>query len=340
MTIGEGEPHARPDPPGPSATAEHLRRAVWSANAESARATRVAHEAGFGLSRDSIELIELRRRVLSIADTLDRGDSTHIIEHPASAAGASSHRHGSLHGTAEPGHGPTFRSVPRLDTAAVRTADPVPIPASTTPLGGHHTGGRTERKGTGRGVALAEGGNVSLYEQAPNLTAVAVGLGWDVRATAGTDFDLDASALATGPDRKVLSDRHFVFYNNLRSPEGSIEHTGDNRTGEGEGDDEVINVDLAATPPTITNILFPVSIHDAHARQQSFGQVRNAFIRIVDRATGAELARYDLTEDACCETAMVFGELYRHGDEWRFRASGRGYASGLAGIARDHGVDI
>ncbi|QBS41380.1 TerD family protein [Nocardia sp. CS682] len=189
-------------------------------------------------------------------------------------------------------------------------------------------------------VTLAKGGNVSLSKQAANLTKVAVGLGWDVRTTTGADYDLDASALATGPDLKVLSDQHFVFYNNLRSPEGSIEHTGDNLTGEGEGDDEVINVDLAATPPTITNIFFPVSIHDADARSQSFGQIRNAFIRVVDASTGIELARYDLTEDASTETAMIFGELYRHGNEWKFRAIGQGYASGLAGIARDYGVHI
>ncbi|MFF3222474.1 TerD family protein [Nocardia suismassiliense] len=189
-------------------------------------------------------------------------------------------------------------------------------------------------------VTLAKGGNVSLSKQAANLTKVAVGLGWDVRTTTGADYDLDASALATGPDLKVLSDQHFIFYNNLRSPEGSIEHTGDNLTGEGEGDDEVINVDLAATPPTITNIFFPVSIHDADARSQSFGQIRNAFIRVVDASTGIELARYDLTEDASTETAMIFGELYRHSNEWKFRAIGQGYASGLAGIARDYGVHI
>ncbi|AVH22234.1 TerD family protein [Nocardia cyriacigeorgica] len=189
-------------------------------------------------------------------------------------------------------------------------------------------------------VTLAKGGNVSLSKQAPNLTKVTVGLGWDVRTSTGADYDLDASALATGPDLKVLSDQHFVFYNNLRSPEGSIEHTGDNLTGEGDGDDEVINVDLAATPPTITNIFFPVSIHEADTRRQSFGQVRNAYIRVVDSTTGSELARYDLSEDASTETAMVFGELYRHNGEWKFRAIGQGYASGLAGIARDYGVNI
>ncbi|MET7771546.1 TerD family protein [Nocardia sp. NPDC005366] len=189
-------------------------------------------------------------------------------------------------------------------------------------------------------VTLAKGGNVSLSKQAPNLTKVTVGLGWDTRTTTGADYDLDASALATGSNLKVLSDQHFVFYNNLRSPEGTIEHTGDNLTGEGEGDDESINIDLAATPPTITNIFFPVSIHDADARGQSFGQIRNAFIRVVDSVSGSELARYDLTEDASTETAMIFGELYRHGAEWKFRAIGQGYASGLAGIARDYGVNI
>ena len=190
------------------------------------------------------------------------------------------------------------------------------------------------------GVSLTKGGNVSLTKEAPNLTAVAVGLGWDIRTTTGADFDLDASAIATGEDKKVLSDKHFVFFNNLRSPEGSIEHTGDNLTGEGEGDDEVINVDLVATPPSITNIFFPVSIYDADGRSQSFGQVQNAFIRVVDRSNGKELARYDLSEDASTETAMVFGELYRNGAEWKFRAIGQGYASGLAGIARDYGVNV
>ncbi|WP_407444613.1 TerD family protein [Rhodococcus sp. (in: high G+C Gram-positive bacteria)] len=190
------------------------------------------------------------------------------------------------------------------------------------------------------GVSLAKGGNVSLSKEAPNLTAVTVGLGWDVRATTGADFDLVASALVTGANGKVLSDQHFVFYNNLRSPDGSIEHTGDNLTGEGEGDDESINVDLVAVPAEVQSVVFPVSIHDADARGQSFGQVRNAFIRVVDRSNDRELARYDLSEDASSETAMVFGELYRRGTEWKFRAIGQGYASGLAGIARDYGVNI
>ena len=190
------------------------------------------------------------------------------------------------------------------------------------------------------GVSLSKGGNVSLTKEAPNLTAVSVGLGWDIRTTTGTDFDLDASAIAAGTDKKVLSDKHFIFFNNLTSPDGSIEHLGDNLTGEGDGDDEVIIVDLGAIPPTITNIFFPVSIYDGDARGQTFGQVRNAFIRIVDRSNGSELARYDLSEDASTETAMVFGELYRNGAEWKFRAVGQGYASGLAGIARDYGIEL
>jgi len=190
------------------------------------------------------------------------------------------------------------------------------------------------------GVSLSKGGNVSLSKAAPNLTAVSVGLGWDVRATTGADFDLDASALLVGADGKVLSDAHFVFFNNLKSPDGSVEHTGDNLTGEGEGDDETINVDLAGVAPQVERVVFPVSIYDAVNRGQSFGQVRNAYIRVVNRADGSELARYDLSEDASTETAMVFGELYRYNAEWKFRAIGQGYASGLHGIAQDFGVNV
>ncbi len=192
------------------------------------------------------------------------------------------------------------------------------------------------------GVSLSKGGNVSLTKQAgpAGLSAVTVGLGWDVRTTTGTDFDLDASAIGAKADGKVLSDQHFVFYGNLKSPEGSIEHTGDNLTGQGEGDDEQIKVNLAAVPADVDKIAFPVSIYEADQRSQSFGQVRNAFIRVVNQSNNEELARYDLSEDASTETAMVFGELYRHGSEWKFRAVGQGYASGLRGIAQDFGVNV
>ena len=189
-------------------------------------------------------------------------------------------------------------------------------------------------------VTLSKGGNVSLSKEAPGLTAVTVGLGWDVRSTSGADYDLDASALLCGANGKVLSDDNFVFFNNLKSPDGSVVHLGDNLTGGGDGDDEQINVNLAAVPATVDKIVFPVSIYEAEARSQSFGQVRNAFIRVVNQASGAELARYDLTEDASTETAMLFGELYRSGAEWKFRAIGQGYASGLRGIALDFGVSV
>lgn len=190
------------------------------------------------------------------------------------------------------------------------------------------------------GVSLTKGGNVSLTKAAPGLTAVNVGLGWDVRTTTGADFDLDASALLLGADGKVLSDQHFVFFNNLKSPDGTVEHTGDNLTGEGEGDDEMIKVNLAGVAPEVDKIVFPVSIHDADARGQSFGQITNAFIRVVNAADNNELTRYDLSEDYSTETALVFGELYRNGAEWKFRAVGQGYASGLAGIAKDYGVNV
>jgi tellurium resistance protein TerD len=189
-------------------------------------------------------------------------------------------------------------------------------------------------------VSLTKGGNVSLTKEAPGLTAVLVGLGWDARTTTGTDFDLDASAIMLKADGKVVSDSHFIFFNNKVSPEGSVEHTGDNTTGEGDGDDEAIKVNLATVPAEVDKVVFPVSIYEAESRSQGFGQVRNAFIRIVNQAGGGEIARYDLTEDASTETAMVFGELYRNGAEWKFRAVGQGYASGLAGIARDYGVSV
>ena len=190
------------------------------------------------------------------------------------------------------------------------------------------------------GVSLSKGGNVSLTKEAPGLTAVIVGLGWDVRTTTGTDFDLDASALLLNAAGKVASDANFVFFNNLKSADGSVEHTGDNLTGEGEGDDESILIDLSKVPAGCDKIVFPVSIHDADNRGQTFGQVSNAFIRVVNQADGQELARYDLSEDASTETAMIFGEVYRYQGEWKFRAVGQGYASGLRGIALDFGVNV
>jgi len=180
------------------------------------------------------------------------------------------------------------------------------------------------------GVTLAKGGNVSLSKAAPNLTAVQIGLGWQARATTGADFDLDASALLCSGGR-VLGDEYFVFYNNLKSPEGSVQHM---------EDDEVVKVNLTMVPPQVDKIVFPVSIYDAESRLQSFGQVRNAYIRVLNQADGQELARYDLTEDASTETAMIFGELYRYNNEWKFRAVGQGYASGLRGIALDFGVNV
>ncbi len=190
-------------------------------------------------------------------------------------------------------------------------------------------------------VVLSKGGNVSLTKEAgaAGLSAVVVGLGWDVRTTTGVDYDLDASALLCGADGKVLSDNHFVFYNNLTSPDGAVEHTGDNRTGEGEGDDEQIKVNLALLGPEVQKIVIPVSIDDADTRGQNFGQVSNAFIRVVNQANDSELARFDLSEDASTETAMIYGELYRNGAEWKFRAVGQGYASGLRGIVKDFGIN-
>ncbi|MER5865736.1 TerD family protein [Kitasatospora sp. NPDC002040] len=189
-------------------------------------------------------------------------------------------------------------------------------------------------------VSLSKGGNVSLTKEAPGLTAVNVGLGWDVRTTTGAEFDLDASAIVLNEEGKVLSAGHFVFFNNTSSPDSTVVHTGDNRSGEGAGDDEVIKVNLAGLPPEAARITFPVSIYDGNARGQSFGQVRNAYIRVLNQAGEAEIARYDLSEDAATETAMIFGELYRNGAEWKFRAIGQGYASGLAGIAQDFGVSV
>ena len=187
-------------------------------------------------------------------------------------------------------------------------------------------------------ISLNKGGNLSLSKTDPNLTHVLVGLGWDARSTDGVDFDLDASAFLLGESGKVRGESDFIFYNQTRSPEGSVEHTGDNRTGEGGGDDEVVKINLAKVPADVQKIAITVTIHDAENRCQSFGQVHNAFIRVVNDHTNVEIVRFDLNEDYSTETAMVFGELYRHNGEWKFRAVGQGYAGGLAAMCQQYGI--
>ncbi|AAM84147.1 putative tellurium resistance protein [Yersinia pestis biovar Microtus str. 91001] len=189
------------------------------------------------------------------------------------------------------------------------------------------------------GVSLSKGGNVSLSKEAPTMTNVLIGLGWDARSTDGQDFDLDASAFLLTANGKVRNDADFIFYNNLKSSDGSVMHTGDNRTGEGEGDDESLKIKLPLIPADVDKIVFVVTIHDAQARRQSFGQVANAFIRLVNDDNGVEIARYDLSEDASTETAMLFGELYRHNAEWKFRAVGQGYAGGLSSVCAQYGIN-
>ena len=189
-------------------------------------------------------------------------------------------------------------------------------------------------------VSLSKGGNVSLSKEEPGLSKVLIGLGWDVRTTDGADFDLDASAFLLDAGGKVRSDADFIFYNNLKSGDGSVEHTGDNRTGEGEGDDEALKVDLSRVPADVQKIAVAVTIHEGEGRRQSFGMVSNAFIRVANDQTGREISRYDLAEDASTETAMIFGEVYRHNGEWKFRAVGQGYKGGLGPMARNYGVNI
>ena len=187
-------------------------------------------------------------------------------------------------------------------------------------------------------LSLTKGGNLSLTKEAPGMTKVLVGLGWDARSTDGQDFDLDASAFLLKADGKVRADSDFIFYNQLKSVDGSVEHTGDNRTGAGDGDDEAIKVDLSKVPADIDKIAFTVTIHEAEVRKQNFGQVSNAFIRIVNQDNNSEVARYDLAEDASTETAMIFAELYRHGSEWKFRAVGQGFRGGLKPLAESYGL--
>jgi len=189
-------------------------------------------------------------------------------------------------------------------------------------------------------VSLSKGGNVNLSKEAPGLARVLVGLGWDARSTDGQDFDLDGSAFLLNDQGKVRTDADFIFYNNLKSSDGSVEHTGDNLTGVGEGDDEAIKVNLAGVPGDVDKIVVAVTIHDASNRSQNFGQVSNAFIRVANDDNASEIARYDLSEDASTETAMVFGELYRAGTDWKFRAVGQGFAGGLGPLAANYGVNV
>ena len=190
-------------------------------------------------------------------------------------------------------------------------------------------------------VSLKKGQKVSLTKDNPGLTKVVVGLGWDVNAfDTGGDFDLDAAAFLLADTGKITKSEDFVFYGNLTHPSGSVKHLGDNRTGAGEGDDEQIKVDLSAVPADITKIAFTATIYEAEQRNQNFGQVSNAFIRIYNEETGEEMLRYDLGEDFSIETAAVFGELYKNGSEWKFNAIGSGYQGGLAALCTNLGVEL
>lgn len=189
-------------------------------------------------------------------------------------------------------------------------------------------------------VSLVKGGNVSLTKEAPTMNIAMVGLGWDARVTDGQDFDLDASVFLVGEDGKVLSDGHFVFFNNKVSPCGAVEHQGDNRTGAGDGDDESMKIELAKVDANVKKLVFAVTIYEAESRKQNFGMVSNSFMRVYNNDNGTEIARFDLSEDASTETAMIFGELYRNGNEWKFKAVGQGFAGGLGALASQHGVNI
>jgi len=189
-------------------------------------------------------------------------------------------------------------------------------------------------------ISLQKGGNISLKKADPGIKKALVGLGWDVRGTDGTDFDLDASVFLVGASGKVRSDRDFIFYNQLTSACGAVVHTGDNLTGEGEGDDEAVQVDLGKVPADVQKLVFAVTIYEATARRQNFGMVANAFIRIVNDETDREIIRFDLSEDASIETAMILGELYRRRGDWKFRAVEQGYQGGLGPLARSFGVNM
>jgi tellurium resistance protein TerD len=189
-------------------------------------------------------------------------------------------------------------------------------------------------------ISLTKGGNVSLTKEAPGIIKTTVGLGWNPRVTDGVAFDLDAIAFLVNENGKVRADNDFIFFNNLKSSDGSVVHNGDNRTGEGHGDDETLSVDLSMVPADVSKVIFAVTIYDGQTRNQNFGQVANAYIRVSNNAGGSEIARYDLSEDSSTETAMIFGELYKHGSEWKFRAIGQGFAGGLGPLAASYGVAV
>lgn len=190
-------------------------------------------------------------------------------------------------------------------------------------------------------INLFKGQKVNLTKDNPGLSKILVGLGWDInKYDGGSAFDLDAEAFLTSSNGKVTDDSDFVFYGNLQHSSGAVQHMGDNRTGIGEGDDEQIRIDLSKIPAGIEKIAFTVTIYDAEARKQNFGQVSNAFIRIYDEANGKELIRYDLGEDFSVETAVVVGELYRQGAEWKFNAVGSGFKGGLKALCQNYGVNI
>lgn len=189
-------------------------------------------------------------------------------------------------------------------------------------------------------VNLSKGQKVDLTKTNPGLTKIMVGLGWDInKYDGGSDFDLDAAAFLLGADGKAASEADFVFYNNKEHASGSVSHMGDNKTGAGDGDDEVINIDLNAVPANIDKIDFTVTIFEADARNQNFGQVNNAYIRILNQENGEELIHFDLGEDFSIETAVVVAELYRHNGEWKFNAIGSGFSGGLAALCRNFGLD-
>lgn len=189
-------------------------------------------------------------------------------------------------------------------------------------------------------ISLQKGGNISLTKTEPGLEKVIVGLGWDARMTDGSPFDLDASIFLVTASGKVRSDYDFIFYNNRKSQDGSVEHLGDNVTGAGEGDDEVIRIDLVNVPQEITRLIFAVSIYEAEARKQNFGMVSSAYMRVLNNATRSEISRYDLSEDASLETSMIIGEVYRHNVEWKFKAVGQGFRGGFPELIRSFGVNV